>query len=180
MNFHKRMITIAACVNLLLIPFAISGTIADLEATLSSLKNEFLSALAKGDGVSARQAQDAFDINRRNNEALFRNEEMVYYKALKTLESNPKTTTPTQTEAWYMAFNVANSAAEILAANRVYIWKTVYEDAAKMGLSQEKIASILAADPNREKLLKLKKLKDEGLITEQEYETKRKAIINGL
>jgi len=172
MNFHKRMITVAACVNLLLIPFAMSvemvtttgNSIHDLEDVLFSLKHQFLTALANGDGVSARQAQYIFNSNRNRHLEIFRNKEAEYYKALKFLEN------PSSDEVW----------VSVMVSSRVYIWQTVYEDAAKMGISQEKIASILAADPNRGKLLKLKKLKDEGLITEQEYETKRKAIINGL
>jgi len=169
MRLHQ-IIIILACINMSFTSVAISEQkVSDstFRTELYRVRQNFLSALLKKDSERANNLQNMYFENRRLNWQFFAEQDSIYHKCQQALQH---TTNPEEIRAYSEKISIA----------RLFVWQTVYEDAAKMGLSRDEIISILAADPNRDKLLKLKKLKEDGLITEQEYEAKRKAIISGL
>jgi hypothetical protein len=149
-------------------PKPATGTEEELEESLCQLRQSFLSAVESNDGERAKEARSIFFVLREQYPSAFKEYEEKYRKCLEIRRNKNSPELLIKYDAQYMP------------KFRLYVWETMYEETAAMGISSEKIQSLLNDESPKQRLKKLKELKDAGLITESDYETRKKAVLNNL
>lgn len=140
----------------------------ELEESLRQLRQSFLSAVESNNGERAKEARSIFFALREQYPSTFIEHEERYRQFIETRRHK----NPPQ--------NLVMYATHDMPEVRLYVWESIYEETAAMGISSEKIQSLLNDESPKQRLKKLKEFKDAGLITESDYETRKKSILNNL
>jgi len=140
----------------------------ELEDVLLQLRQIFLTAVECGNAENAKEGYSMFIALRDKYPSAFKEHEERYrqFIEIRRNKNSPQ----------YLIMGATHDMPEV----RLYVWESIYEETTAMGISSEKIQSLLNEESPEQRLKRLKELKDAGLITESDYETRKKSILNNL